>query len=221
MKNEPSRKTNGLRNAMNTLPPGYSQQAVVSLSQSLGFVVAATLAGIVLLVATGWLLVQFTNSLRPEALAGIGLGDIMTPADNGFAINLPLGLIRDFVLAVILSLVIHELVHGLFFWLFSGRRPGFGVRGLLLYAAAPEGVYFPRNQYLIVGIAPLLCLTLLGLLLIPIAPAALVPILLFFVWFNVAGSAGDVLVVIWLLSFSADTVMEDSGTTTIVYGPGE
>jgi len=221
MKNESNRKTNGPRNAMNTLPPGYSQQAVVDPSQNRSFVVIAVLAGIVLLVIMGWLLVQFTNSLRPGALGGIGLGDILTTADNGYALNVPFGLIRDFVLALILVLIIHELVHGLFYWWLSGKRPKFGLHGAFPYAAAPEGVYFPRNWFLIVGVAPLLCLTLLGLPLILIAPAPLVPILLFFVTFNAAGSAGDMLIMVGLLSFSADTVMEDSDTAIIVYGPRE
>lgn len=221
MKNESNRKTNGLRNAMNTLPPGYSQQAVVDPAQNPGSMVIAILAGIVLLFTTSWLLVQFTDSLRPGALAGIRLGDILATADNGYALNVPFGLIRDFVLALILVLIIHELVHGLFYWWLSGRRPRFGLHGAFLYAAAPEGVYFARNRFLIVGVAPLLCLTLLGLPLILIAPAPLVPILLFFLTFNAAGSAGDMLIMGRLLSFSADTVMEDSDTAIIVYGPGK
>ncbi len=221
MKTDTNKRTNGMPRAMSTLPPGYSQQAVVDPSQSLGSVVAATLAGIVLLVTTGWLLVQFTNSLRPETLAVIRLGDILTPTPTGYTFSIPFALIRDFVIALILVLIIHELVHGLFYWWLSGKRPKFGLHGAFLYAAAPEGVYFRRNWFLIVGIAPLLCLTLLGLPLMLIAPAPLVPILLFFLTFNAAGSAGDMLILIQLLSFSADTVMEDSGTAIIVYGPAK
>ncbi len=116
-------------------------------------------------------------------------------------------------------LIIHELVHGLFYWLLSGKRPKFGFHGLFPYAAAPFGVYFPRNRFLTIGLAPLMLLTAIGLLLIAIAPIPLVPFLLFFVVFNAAGAAGDAIMALQLMSFSSDTVMEDNDAGVAIYGP--
>lgn len=122
-------------------------------------------------------------------------------------------------LALIAVLILHEFVHGLFYWLFSNRRPKFGFQDLLPYAAAPSGVYFPRNKFLIVGLSPLVLLTAAGLLLIVIVPITYVPFLLFFVAFNAAGAAGDLIMVIQLMPFSSDTMMEDNGSGVIIYGP--
>lgn len=221
MKTQLNEKTNSVPKGMGTLPPGYTQQAVVDPSQSPRAVVIAILVGVVLLVTSGWLLAHLTNILRPETIAYIRFGDILTTTPTGYTLDIPSVLLRDVVIALILVLIIHELAHGLFYWSLSGRRPRFGRHGPFLYAAAPRGVFFPRNSFLIVGIAPLLCLTPLGVPLILIAPAPLVPGLLFFVTFNAAGSAADILTTIWLLSFSADAIMEDKDTAVVVYGPAK
>lgn len=204
--------------ARTTIPPGYSQQAVLDPLKNWKYAVAAVLTGSALLVVTIWLLTQFITTFRPAALAGIRLSDMLTTTATGTLFSLPFILIRDFVIALILVLIIHELVHGLFYWGFSGRRPRFGLQGLAPYTAAPPGVYFSRNQVLVVGLAPLVLLTLVGVPLMLVVPMLLVPILLFFVALNAGGSAMDLLMVISLLSFSADTVMEDNGVKSIVYG---
>jgi hypothetical protein len=205
--------------AMTTLPPGYTQQTVFNPLRNWKLFAAAIVSGIVLLITTGWLLVQFIDTLRPDALAGIRFSDMLTTTANGTAFNLPFGLIRDFVIAIFLVLLTHELVHGLFYWLFAGKRPRFGIQGIAPYAAAPPGIYFPRNQVLIVGLAPLLLLTLFGIPLLLIVPVQVVPILLFFVALNASGSTMDLLMVISLLSFSADTLMEDRDMKSIIYAP--
>ena len=199
------------------LPTNYHRQATLDLSKNRKAVVGAIVSGIVLLIAVGWLLVQFTHVLRPAALEGIRFRDILTITPDGKpSIVLP---IVDAVVALALVMLIHELVHGVFFWWFAGQRPTFGVKGLYVYAAAPPDVYFPRNQYLIVGIAPLVLLTLFGLLLVVIVPVVAVPILSLFIAFNAAGAAGDLVMAVRLLSYSPDTLMQDNGSGVIVYGP--
>lgn len=207
--------------ATTVLPANYRQQAALDLSKNRIAVVGAIVAGIVLLLTVGWLLVQFANLLRPTALEGIRLRDLLTIAPDG-AISggtIPAQLIVDTVIALALVMLIHELVHGMFYWHFSGKRPTFGITWVGIYVAAPSEVYFPRNQYLIVGIAPLVLLTLVGLLLVVIVPVVIAPILILFVAFNAAGAAGDLLIVARLLSYSPNTLMQDIGTSVIVYGP--
>jgi len=201
--------------ATTTLPTNYRQQTTLDLSKSRKAVVGAMVSGIVLLITVGWLLVQFTHLLHPTALEGI----LTITPDGNTSITLPFQLIVDAIVALVLVMPIHELVHGVFFWRFAGKRPTFGIKGLYVYVAAPPEVYFPRNQYLIVGIAPLVLLTLVGLLLMIIVPVIVVPIFILFITFNAAGAAGDLLMFAWLLSYSPDTLMQDSGTSVIVYGP--
>ena len=206
--------------ATTTLPANYRRQATVDLSKSGMAVAGAIISGIVLLIAVGWLFVQFTDLVRPTALETSGFRDILTLSnDGGGTFTIPYQLVIDWVVALVLVLLIHELVHGLFFWWFAGQRPTLGIKGLGVYVAAPAEVRFPRNQYLVVGIAPLLLLTLAGLLLVTIVPVVAVPILTLFVAFNAAGAAGDLLMVARLLSHSPDTLMQDDRSGVIVYGP--
>jgi len=202
--------------ATTILPAEYRQQATFDLSKSRKAVICAIALGIVLLIGVAWLLVQFSYLLRPTALAGIKFHNILTISADGMSINLP---IVDAIIAGVLTIIIHELVHGLFFWWFAKKRPIFGVKGLLPYASASPEVYFPRNQYLIVGIAPFVLLTLAGSLLILVAPVAAVSVLSLLTIFNAAGAAGDLVMAARLLSYSPRTLMQDHDTGVVVYGP--
>ena len=220
MKTTPGKDVFQSLQVITALPSNYRQQATLDLAKSNKAGCGAIVSGIVLLIAVGWLLVQFTRSLRPTALPGTWFREILIIAPDGELSGvLPFQLIVDAVVALVLVMLIHELVHGVFFWLFAGRRPRFGIKGLYVYAAAPLGVYFPRNQYLIVGIAPLGLLTFVGLLLVVIVPVAVVPILMLFIAFNAAGAAGDLIMAVCLLFYSPDTLMQDSDTGVTIYGP--
>ncbi len=181
--------------------------------------VSAIVLGLVLLVAVAWLLVQFTLVLRPAVSEAMGYLHVLTVAPDGALVaELPVGAVA---VAVVLALFIHEFVHGLLFWWFTGRRPVFGFQGLLIYAAAPPGICLPRDRYLIAGLAPLVLLTLVGLLLMLIVLITFVPILSFFLVFNTAGAGGDLVMVAKLLSYSPDNLLQDRDTGVVVYGPGE
>src|SRR6266699_209791 len=78
------------------------------------------------------------------------------------------------VITLCVVLILHELTHGLFFWLFTKSRPAFGFKGWYAYAAAP-GWYLPRAQFLVVVGAPLTLLSLLGEALLLLVPWAVVP----------------------------------------------
>lgn len=206
--------------ATTTLPPYYRHQATLDLSKSRIAIVGAIVSGIVLLIIVGWFFLQFTSLVRPTALGTLGLRDVLTLSnDGGGSFTIPWQLAADYVIALVLVLLTHELVHGVFYWRFTGKCPTLGIKGVGIYVAAPSEVYFPRKQYLVVGIAPLVLLTLAGLLLVIIVPVVVVPTLILFVAFNAAGSAGDLLMVVWLLSYSPDTFMQDDGSGVIVYGP--
>jgi hypothetical protein len=114
--------------------------------------------------------------------------------------------------------VLHELIHGLFFWLFTRTRPAFGFKGAYAYAAAP-GWYIPRSQYIIVGLAPLVLITLGGFALLVVVPAWLIPALLFVVVMNGAGAVGDIAVVGWLLVQPRATLVHDLGDAVAIYRP--
>ena len=123
----------------------------------------------------------------------------------------------SFVIAFALMIVLHEGLHGLLFWLFSHARPTFGVGWVYAYAAAPDW-YFPRNQFVIIAIAPLVGITALGLLLMGSLPLVALPTLLFLLIFNGAGSAGDLYAMVTSLFYPADILVNDQGDQFTIYG---
>lgn len=205
--------------ANKSLPSNYSKYTMIEPSKNPKFVIVAVIGGIMLLLIAGWLLVLFANAFRPTALDGMRFHDLVRSTADGYSLEVPPVLFPNLGLALIAVLIFHELAHGLFYWLFSSHRPKFGFQGLFPYAAAPPGIYFPRNQFLVVGLSPLVLLTAVGLLLMVIVPITFVPFLFFFVVFNASGAAGDLIMVIQLMRFSSDTLMEDSTSGVIIHGP--
>jgi hypothetical protein len=199
------------------LPVNYRQQASLDLSKNKKAIVGAIILGIVLLIVVGWLLMQFISFLRPSALVGLKFGNILTLSPNGkFSVVLP---IPDIFIALFLVMLIHELVHGAFYWYFTYQRPIFGIKGLSFYSAASPNVYIPRNQYLIVGVAPFVLLTLVGLLLLLYVQVFALSIISLFIIFNAAGAAGDLVMAIRFLSYPPNTFMQDHNTGVVVFGP--
>jgi Putative zincin peptidase len=97
----------------------------------------------------------------------------------------------------LLTLVLHELGHGLAMSAF-GAHARFGVlwTRLMVYATAP-GHAFPRSAYIVVGLTPLVSLSLLALLgMILLAGTPWVTLLVFCAAANAAGASGD----LWILS---------------------
>jgi hypothetical protein len=122
------------------------------------------------------------------------------------------------VVVSIVVIIVHEAVHGLFFWLFTKKHPVFGFKWAYAYAAAPE-YYIPRDQFLVIGIAPLILISLVGLALFSVTPFVVTLILVLMLTINAAGAIGDLYVIGWLLTRPASLVIQDSGDSMTVYGP--
>ena len=117
-----------------------------------------------------------------------------------------------------LVMIVHEAFHGIFFWLFCGKKPVFGIKGYYAFAGAP-GWYFRRGQYAVIGIAPLVGITLLGLLGAAVLPPFwCMPIYLMLV-FNASGAAGDIWVVAKLLVSPSDIWVLDKGDGVEFFKP--
>jgi hypothetical protein len=112
------------------------------------------------------------------------------------------------VVSYIVVLPLHELIHALAF-LFWGGKPYFGAKlPLALYCGAKNQLFW-RNHYLVVGLAPLVVITLAGVILTLLAPA-LASYLLFATIGNIAGAAGDVLVAVKLWRQEHTVLVEDT-----------
>jgi hypothetical protein len=107
-------------------------------------------------------------------------------------------------------IVVHELIHGAFFWLFTRSRPVFGLRGWYAFAAAP-GWFLSRGQYLITTLAPFVLLSLLGMVMMAVLPVLIAAIVLILTVFNATSSVGDLWIAIRLVGQRGNVVAEDLG----------
>jgi hypothetical protein len=114
------------------------------------------------------------------------------------------------IIAYIIVLPLHEAIHGLAF-AFWGGKPYFGTKlPLALYCGAKNQL-FHRDQYLVVGLAPLVVITLAGIVFTLLAPGA-ASYILFATIGNVSGAAGDLMVALRLLRQSPHVLIEDTET---------
>ena len=191
------------------LPEGYIEVGRWTLKQASAKEVV--LAGLVGLVA-------FFASL---AAAGLVIGIV---TDSG---EMTIGgetFLSGFLLGIVLGVILHEAVHGVFFLAFGGR-PRFGFKpwtklGPVFYAAAP-GSFFDRPRYLAAGLAPavLLTLALAAALALVAADDLLASIITWAFVLNVAGSAGDMLMMHKVMAYPHAFHFEDTGEGFVAYGP--
>lgn len=189
--------------AVKTLPADYTLYHTLDLSHW-KLMLAMNLAGIVLLFVFGWLFLGAAALLHPEYF--------MLELQR-LARMLSIG---AFLLTITAVVVLHELCHALFFWWFTRERPKIGFNLMYAYAAAP-GWYFPRNQFWLIGAAPLLLITIGGMLWLAAADFLTLPIVVLALTINAAGSVGDMLVIGWLLTQPADALVQDDGVQIVLY----
>ena len=190
------------------LPEGYIEVGRWTLKQASAKEVV--LAGLVGLVA-------FFASL---AAAGLVIGIV---TDSGEMTTGGETFLSGFLLGIVLGVILHEAVHGVFFLAFGGR-PRFGFKpwtrlGPVFYAAAPAASSRPR--YLAAGLAPavLLTLALAAALALVAADDLLASVITWAFVLNVAGSAGDMLIMRKVMSYPHLFLFEDTGEGFVAYGP--
>ncbi|MFO7585322.1 MAG: DUF3267 domain-containing protein [Anaerolineales bacterium] len=133
-------------------------------------------------------------------------------------ITLPFWAILAILAVTIVTIILHELVHGVLFWLYTRERPKFGFKLLYAYASAPDW-YFSTSIYWLIGLGPLVFLSLVGMTLLPFIPHSWLPYLLLGIFLNAAGAIGDLYIVIRLAFEPAGTFVQDKGTGFRVFRP--
>ncbi len=122
--------------------------------------------------------------------------------------------------AILFAIILHELVHGLFFRLF-GYDVSYGVNLKLVAAyAAAFGQFQKRNHIIPVALAPLLLLTLLFLPLLGAADTAVSLIAFTGLLFNSSGAVGDLYLIWRLLHLPPSSLLYDmDAATMLIYLP--
>jgi hypothetical protein len=200
--------------AIQTLPEGSQLRIEVDLSKDMRTAIWLQLAGVLLFVAFGWMFLQIAAWLRPAALRST-LGSAFEIAGLGELLLFLLWL----VVASVVPITLHELVHGLFFRILTGQPPKYGLGLGFAYAAAPDW-YIAGRPYLLVASGPFLVLTLAGVLILSVVPAPAILWLLFAMTVNASGAVGDLWVVwrIWrLLQQPGPVWVRDNGAAIAAY----
>jgi hypothetical protein len=189
--------------ALKTLPDNYRQAGSINLAKNFSALLWMNIAALTILVLSGWLFILVLYWMRPaDAAAGLHI------EESGFS-----GITEvlfKVLLIYIIMVVLHELVHGAFFWIFTHSMPVFALRSYYAYAAAP-GWYLPRDQYLVTALAPLLLLDALALALLAVVPPGWFLILLVFTVSNTSGSVGDMYIAAWMLMHPPTCLAHDEG----------
>ena len=197
--------------ASRTPPPGYVVVGTTVLRGRL--VVWLNLLSLPLFAVSGALLLTLARALRPDRMGGgmrfASMGDLAW-----FAVGFGAGAILT-PLVVVLA---HEAIHGLGFWLSTRARPVFGVRIWYVYASAP-GWYLPRHHYLALGLAPLVVLTVVGLVLSLLLPPPLALLAAFGTAVNAAASIGDAYLCAHVAGLPRTAVVADERDRCTYYAP--
>lgn len=190
------------------LPAGYSLTWRLDLRRSPALYLLLNVLGVGLLLAGGWLVSTWLSWLRPAALQGGLWGEGVS--QNGWNwIGMLLGVFVG-------MLLLHEGLHGLFFWVFTRQRPHFGIGPGYFYACAPQW-YIPRRQALVVMLAPAVGITLAGLLALAVLPTDwLLPVSLLVI-LNISGAVGDLYVALRSIRLSPESLYHDTGHVMEVY----
>ena len=132
--------------------------------------------------------------------------------------NFTSGTILISVALFIGTLVLHELIHGVFISIYGGKpRYGAGIAYILPYFYATTKTVFLRNQFIVIAIAPLVLISLVGIGLMAAFPSIahwiFIPLVI-----NASGAVGDLWVTRNVLRYPKHVLLEDRKTGLIIYG---
>lgn len=109
------------------LPAGYIARVTFDLSKSKGAQVILNVVGLILFIVFGWLFIWAASIILP---AQSGFNGTIRFTSLPVILSFLLGIFVGLILITCVVLVLHELVHGFFYWLFTRQRPIFGFKGL-------------------------------------------------------------------------------------------
>jgi hypothetical protein len=125
-------------------------------------------------------------------------------------LRLGLGELSLAIVGIVVTLVLHELTHGLVMQIF-GASPKYGIiwKGLMLYATSP-GYAYRRNNYVVIALAPFVfisALVVLGMWILQ--GTAWVVLLAVCGVVNASGAVGDMWITMIVLRYAATAYVMD------------
>jgi hypothetical protein len=184
------------------LPEGYIQVGEINFKKNKRLAIVINIVSLFLSLFSYLLLSGYAVLVSPN----------FTNSSGTFTIGFVFALLG----AVIFLMTIHELIHGVFFWVFTRSKPVFAFR--FFYACAGEPDWFiPMRQYMIIALGPLVIIGGLGMILMLVVPENWLLLIIVIVALNSGGSAGDLLAFSRLLKLSPTSLANDIGDGITFY----
>lgn len=122
------------------------------------------------------------------------------------------------IISSVIIILVHEAIHGMAFT-FWGGKPHYGAKLPYAFYCGARNQIFRRNHYLVVGLAPLVVITIAGIVFTLLVPALASYVILASIA-NFSGAAGDVWAVARLLRQPRHVLVEDTETGCRVWEIG-
>ena len=137
----------------------------------------------------------------------------------GFNFDFTSGTILILVALFIGTVILHELIHGVFMSIYGGK-PSYGAgiaHYILPYFYTTTKTVFLRNQFIVIAIAPLVVISMVGIGLMAALPSIAHWIFILLV-LNASGAVGDLWVTRNVLRCPKQVLLEDRKNGLIIYG---
>ena len=118
-------------------------------------------------------------------------------------------LVIVFALAIVFA--IHEFIHVIFLWFFTGHRPIIVAGGGNLAVRLPSW-YIPRDIFLVINLAPFCIIGLFGLLLLLVVPQRYISLTVFLTAMSIGCSIADITSSAYLFLHPPSIYLETDGT---------
>lgn len=195
------------------LPDGFRQSADFNLKNNPRVMILLNIVGFILFLAAAVLIQIYTLRVRN----GSSSLTFSFQVDNLAQVGL---FILILLLDIVILVVLHEGLHGLCFWVITGKRPTFMIGPGYAAASAP-GEYIRKYPYLITALCPVVVMTVAGMLAIPfVSPNILLHVTAITV-FNIGGAVGDLWVAAGLVRRRGPIMVKDELDRVIFFQPGE
>jgi hypothetical protein len=188
------------------LPDDYQEVLSWKVTGKPMRVIALNIVGVILFVIFGMIFSSMA----------FGLGKM--PSEGNFRIGL--GEMGLAIVGIVVTLVLHELTHGLVMQMF-GASPKYGIiwKGLMLYATSP-GYAYRRNNYVVIALAPFISISVLVVLGMWILQGtAWVALLAICGIVNASGAVGDMWITMIVLRYAATAYVMDERDGIRVFLP--
>lgn len=117
---------------------------------------------------------------------------------------------------VLFVLYLHELIHASVFYLTHKQKPKIGMRGFVIFAAAPSHL-LNRSQFVINALSPFIFISLLGGLALVVIPSNFIAWIFIPTVINAAASGGDFMAVAWVMRHDKRVIYNDDGDIITAY----